>query len=95
MKILTIHYNHPKQGKNLEPVAIDGKVYEIAEKRFSQLDETVQDKLSNAEVLIFEMWDCTEKEVRDMFVRLNSGKRLNGTQMLIGLLNFNVSIKLL
>ena len=80
--------------KKLEPVTIDGEVYEIAGKRFSQLDETVQDKLLNAEVLIFEMWDCTEKEVRDMFVRLNSGKRLNGAQMLTGLLNFDVSTEL-
>lgn len=47
--------------KKLDPVTIDGETYEIAGKRFSQLDEIVQDKLLNAEVLIFEMWDCTEK----------------------------------
>lgn len=80
--------------KKLDPVTIDGETYEIAGKRFSQLDEIVQDKLLNAEVLIFEMWDCKEKEVRDMFVRLNSGKRLNGAQMLTGLLNLDISTEL-
>ena len=47
--------------KKLDPVIVDGETYEIAGKRFSQLDEVVQDKLLNSEVLIFEMWDCTEK----------------------------------
>lgn len=38
--------------KKLDPVIVDGETYEIAGKRFSQLDEVVQDKLLNSEVLI-------------------------------------------
>ena len=53
---------------------IDGTVYDIAGKKFSKLDEAVQEKLMNAELQMFEMANCTEEEVREMFLRLNSGK---------------------
>ena len=37
--------------KKLDPVIVDGETYEIAGKRFSQLDEVVQDKLLNSVIL--------------------------------------------
>ncbi|MBM6804623.1 hypothetical protein H6B07_18725 [Mediterraneibacter glycyrrhizinilyticus] len=70
---------------------IDGTVYDIAGKKFSKLDETVQEKLMNAELQMFEMANCTEEEVREMFLRLNSGKPLNRAQKLVGIMDYAVS----
>lgn len=66
--------------KNLESVSIDGDVYEIAGKKFSKLDERVQTELKDAQVQIYEISDYTDKDVREMFRRLNSGKPLNTSQ---------------
>lgn len=77
--------------KKLKPVEIDGTVYEIAGKKFSKLDEAVQEKLMNAELQMFEMANCTEEEVREMFLRLNSGKPLNRAQKLVGIMDYSVS----
>ena len=77
--------------KKLKPVEIDGTVYDIAGKKFSKLDEAVQEKLMNAELQMFEMANCTEEEVREMFLRLNSGKPLNRAQKLVGIMDYSVS----
>lgn len=77
--------------KKLKPVEINGTVYEIAGKKFSKLDEAVQYKLLNAEMHFFVMSECTEEEVREMFIRLNSGKPLNRAQKLVGIMDYSVS----
>uniref|UniRef100_N2A4T4 GmrSD restriction endonucleases N-terminal domain-containing protein n=1 Tax=Eubacterium plexicaudatum ASF492 TaxID=1235802 RepID=N2A4T4_9FIRM len=66
--------------KNLEPIVIDEETYEIAGKKFSKLDEKVRDELSAAQLQVCEISDYTDKDVREMFRRLNSGKPLNTTQ---------------
>ena len=66
--------------KNLKPVTIDGEVYEIAGKKYTQLDEAVQDKLNDYEMTIYVFTDCTEADIREMFTRQNNGKPLNNTQ---------------
>lgn len=66
--------------KNLEPIIIDDEEYEIAGKRFSKLDEKVQDELMSAQLQVCEISDYTDKDVREMFRRLNSGKPLNTAQ---------------
>ena len=80
--------------KKLEPVVIDGVQYDIAGKKFSKLDEAVQDKLMNAELPTFEMADCTENDVREIFLRLNSGKPLNRAQKLVGIMDYDVSAEI-
>ena len=77
--------------KKLKPVEINGTVYEIAGKKFSKLDEAVQYILLNAEMHFFVMSECTEEEVREMFIRLNSGKPLNRAQKLVGIMDYSVS----
>ena len=75
--------------KGLEPVKLrknteDGVVeteYIIAGKKFSKLDEEVREILMACELQIYELTDCTEKDVREMFRRQNSGKVLNNTQL--------------
>ena len=66
--------------KDLKPVTIDGEVYEIAGKKYTQLDEAVQDKLNDYEMTIYVFTDCTEADIREMFTRQNNGKPLNNTQ---------------
>lgn len=77
--------------KKIKPIEIDGEVYEIAGKKFSKLDEAVREKLMSAELQTFEMANCTEDEVREMFLRLNSGKPLNRAQKLVAILDYSVS----
>ncbi len=65
--------------KALEKVNINGKEYDIAGKKFKKLDEPVQEELLKSELQVYELLDCTDKEVREMFARQNSGKPLSNT----------------
>lgn len=48
----------------------------------------------NAELPTFEMADCTENDVREIFLRLNSGKPLNRAQKLVGIMDYDVSAEI-
>lgn len=63
--------------KDAPSVPVNGEMKDIAGKRFSKLDEDTQDALLNAELQIYELSDCTEYEICEMFRRQNSGKPLN------------------
>ncbi len=67
--------------KNLCTVMINGEEKEIAGKKFSALDKETQDELKASEMQLYELTDCTEKDVREMFRRQNAGKALNSTQL--------------
>ncbi len=69
-----------KLSKNLEPIIIDDETHEIAGKKYSKLDEKVRDELCSAQLQVCEISDYTDKDVREMFRRLNSGKPLNTAQ---------------
>nr|WP_297932411.1 DUF262 domain-containing protein [uncultured Lachnoclostridium sp.] len=69
-----------KLSSKLKPVEIDGAVYEIAGKKFSQLDPVVQDKITDYEVVHYIFSDCTDEDIREMFKRQNGGKPLSNTQ---------------
>lgn len=66
--------------KNMKPVEIDEISYEIAGKKFSKLDEPVRDEILSSQIQVYEITEYTDKDVREMFSRLNSGKPLNTTQ---------------
>lgn len=66
--------------KTLKPVVIDGDEYEIAGKKFSQLDEAVQDKIKTSEIQVYLFTNCTEEDIREMYRRQNNGKGLTSTQ---------------
>ena len=66
--------------KDLEPIELDGQMYEITGKKFSKLDDPVKDELMSAQIQVYEITEYTDKEVRDMFSRLNGGKPLNSVQ---------------
>ena len=69
-----------KLPKTLKPVTIDGVEYEIAGKKFSQLDEAVQDKIKTSEIQVYLFTNCTDDDIREMYRRQNNGKGLTSTQ---------------
>lgn len=68
--------------KNLEPITIGDNDYEIAGKKFPKLDDIVKEELLSAQIQVYEITEYTDKEVRNMFSRLNGGKPLNTAQKL-------------
>lgn len=68
--------------KNLDPVVYGEETYEIAGKKFSKLDEVIRDEFMSAQIQVYKITDYTDKEVREMFRRLNGGKALNSAQQL-------------
>lgn len=66
--------------KNLNPVEIEDMTYEIAGLKFSKLEQPVKDAICDAQIQVYEITEYTDKDVREMFSRLNSGKPLNTTQ---------------
>lgn len=67
--------------KGLKSVIINGEEKEIAGKKFSKLDEDVQDAIKDSELQVCEMSNCTEEDVREAFYRQNNGKPLNAKQL--------------
>lgn len=66
--------------KNLKSVEIEETTYEIAGLKFSKLEQPVKDAICDAQIQVYEITEYTDKDVREMFSRLNSGKPLNTTQ---------------
>lgn len=69
--------------KDMDPVIINGQEKTLGGLKFSKLDEDTKDAILNSELQIYELVDCTEKDVREMFRRQNAGKPLNGKQLRI------------
>ena len=77
--------------KDLEPVVIDSVEYEIAGKKYSKLDDVVKDTFDSAQVAVYTISDYTDKDVREMFKRLNSGKPLNTFQKMTPIMSDELS----
>ena len=69
-----------KLPQSLKPVLIDGNEYKIAGKKFSQLDEVVQDKIKSSEIQVYMFTGCTDEDIREMYRRQNNGHSLSNTQ---------------
>lgn len=67
--------------KDMEPVMVNNEEKSLAGLKFSKLDDDTKDAILNSELQIYELTDCTEKDVREMFRRQNAGKPLNGKQL--------------
>jgi hypothetical protein len=59
---------------------IDGESYELAERRFDELDQVVQDAIQNFGLLIYKIEDATDEQIEDIFIRLNNGTPLSKQQ---------------
>lgn len=64
--------------KDMESVIVNGEEKSIGGLKFKKLDEDTRDAILNAELQMYELTDCTEKDVREMFRRQNAGKPLSG-----------------
>lgn len=69
--------------KNMEPVIVNGNEKTLAGLKFSKLDEDTKDAILNSELQLYELIDCSEKDVREMFRRQNAGKPLSNGQLRI------------
>lgn len=67
----------------MEPVVVNGEEKSLAGLKFSKLDKDTKDAILNAELQMYELTDCTEKDVCEMFCMQNAGKPLNGKQLRI------------
>lgn len=66
--------------KDTPSVEIDGVEYELAEKKFEELPEDVQDQILSYSLLIYKMDEATDEEIEDLFYRLNNGVPLTKVQ---------------
>ena len=69
--------------KDMEPVIINEEEKLLAGLKFSKLDDDSKDAILNSELQVYELTDCTEKDVREIFRRQNAGKPLNAKQLRI------------
>lgn len=67
--------------KDMESVVVNGEEKLLGGLKFSKLDDDTKDAILNSELQIYELVDCSEKDVREMFRRQNAGKPLNGKQL--------------
>lgn len=67
--------------KDMDSIEINGQEKNLAGLKFSKLDEDVKDTLLAAELQVYELTDCTEKDVREIFRRQNAGKPLNSKHL--------------
>lgn len=67
----------------MEPVTINGEEKSLAGLKFKKLDENTKDIILNSELQVYELTECTDKDVREMFRRQNAGKPLNTKQLRI------------
>ena len=66
--------------KKIKPIVIDDNLYEIGGKKFSELDQILQDRINNFEIDIYIVTDATDEEIQEMFLYQNNGKPLSNTQ---------------
>lgn len=59
---------------------IDGVSYDIALKKFSELDEEVKQAILAHRFTIFQLEDCTDEEIEETFSRINNGTPLSKIQ---------------
>ena len=72
--------NNFRLSKTLSSINIEGIDYEIAGKKFDDLDEAVKDKLNNYEVILYIFTGCTDNDIREMFRRQNNSAPLSKSQ---------------
>lgn len=60
---------------------IDGETFSIAGCKFSELPEEVQQLLTSYNFTIYNLEECTDEEIEEMFFRLNNGSGLSKTQI--------------
>ena len=66
---------------NIPNIFIEDEEYEIAGKYYCDLEQTVQYEISRYKYEIFAFEDCTDKEIEEIFFRLNNSTPLTKSQV--------------
>lgn len=65
-----------------DDISLDGKLYEIAGKKYSELDPTLKiERIHKYTLNVVIIYDATENEIADLFFRLNNGTPLNPAEV--------------
>lgn len=67
--------------KDMDPVIVNGEEKTLGGLKFSKLDDDTKDAILNSELQLYELTECTEKDIREMFRRQNAGVKLNSRQL--------------
>lgn len=62
-------------------VEVDGEIYSIAGCKYSELPEELRQLLGSYTFTIYNLEECTDEEIEEMFFRLNNGSGLSKTQI--------------
>ncbi|MFJ7982310.1 DUF262 domain-containing protein [Lysinibacillus xylanilyticus] len=76
------------------PFVIDGVSHNFAKFRFDELPEEIKDAIQSFTLDIFELEECTDDEIEDMFFRLNNGTPLSSLQKAKAKMGSDSAIKL-
>ena len=67
--------------KDMDSVVVNNEEKNLSGLKFNKLDEDTQDEILKSELQIYRLTECTEKDIREMFRRQNSGKPLTNKLM--------------
>lgn len=67
--------------KDMESVTVNGEEKQLSGLKFSKLDDDTKDAILNSELQLYELTECSEKDIREMFRRQNAGVKLNSRQL--------------
>ena len=56
----------------LDNIEIDGVPRKLSGKKFSELDPAVKEEISGAEIVLCELRDATDKDIIELFSRINN-----------------------
>lgn len=93
-------HNDFKLHKSIEPVVIadddTGEVfeYEVANKKFEQLDKAVQERIMDYSLSVLQIFKCTDDEIEEQFYRLNNGATFTKPQKARVILGSEIARKL-
>ena len=69
--------------KDMEPVTVNGEEKSLGGLKFSKLDDDTKEAILNSELQLYELTECTEKDIREM-TKLSHGQ-INNTLRLLNL----------
>lgn len=78
--IFTYMNDEWKLAKSFEPVYYKEKFYNVAGKKFSELDEEMKQLIRDFSIEVVAISEYTEEELEEQFLRLNSGTSFKATQ---------------
>jgi hypothetical protein len=82
-----------KLSKALENIIINGKEYILANRKYSQLDEEIKERLLEKELMICWLKDYTDEQIEEQFYRFNNGSTFTKQQKAVCVLGDELATK--